>query len=71
MTLFLIYYGASLLGTLTGGVGLMYLAGYLAKRAETKRRQEFESIARKQLEELNKRMEREKQRMKKYAELEG
>ena len=71
MTLFLAYSAASTLGALTGGLGLMYLAGWLAKKAEVKRRQELESLAKQQLELLNKRLLNEKERMKKYAEMEG
>jgi Na+/glutamate symporter len=71
MTLFLIYYAASTLGTLTGGLGLMYVAGYLAKKAEIRRVKEFETAMRQQAELLQQKILKEKERMKKYAEMEG
>lgn len=71
MTLFFVYYVASTLGTLTGGLGLMYFAGYLAKKAEVRKVREFEAAMKQQAELIQQKILQEKERMKKYAEMEG
>jgi len=65
--MFLITFGAALLATLAGNLLTFYLFGKIAQRAERKRVEQMNA----QLLELQRRAEKEQERMKKYAAMEG
>jgi hypothetical protein len=65
--MFLTTFGAALLATLVGNLLTFYVIGKIAQRAERKRVEQMNT----QLLELQRRAEKEQERMKKYAAMEG
>ena len=65
--MFLTTFGAALLATLAGNLLTFYVIGKIAQRAERKRVEQMQT----QLLELQRLAEKEQERMKKYAAMEG
>jgi len=65
--MFLIIFGAALLATLAGNLLTFYVFGKIAQRTERKRVEQMQT----QLLELQRLAEKEQERMKKYAAMEG
>ena len=67
MTLFLTILGASALGTFCGNIGLFWVIGTMAKRAEKAQKAELARLQQGYLEMV----ERERERIERYAKMEG
>jgi flagellar motor component MotA len=65
--MFLTTFGAALLATLVGNLLTFYVIGKIAQKAERKRVEQMQT----QLLELQRLAEKEQERMKKYAAMEG